>query len=184
MLLPHPLNDPTEFGSLQDLFCISRKEGCVDPADLRSRQLPSARRCSGFLLLQIPGGAAAAAGHLQEVLPVLLQPGVRRETSARFVLTPDTLPAAVFRRIALTKQNFTLRYDTNIPRQVVSERVCGPPFPRVRPANVGMCCVLNEGPGWKQVNGSFSPGARFPSPGDSACPSSSAPSSLPPSSVS
>lgn len=29
MLLPHPLNDPTAFGSLQDLFCISRKEGCV-----------------------------------------------------------------------------------------------------------------------------------------------------------
>ncbi|CAG06471.1 unnamed protein product [Tetraodon nigroviridis] len=27
VLLPHPLNDPTEFGSLQDLFCISRKEG-------------------------------------------------------------------------------------------------------------------------------------------------------------
>uniref|UniRef100_A0A8C7Z5W0 Nucleotidyl transferase domain-containing protein n=1 Tax=Oryzias sinensis TaxID=183150 RepID=A0A8C7Z5W0_9TELE len=26
-LVPHPLNDPTEFGSLQDLFCISRKEG-------------------------------------------------------------------------------------------------------------------------------------------------------------
>lgn len=24
------------------------------------------------------------------------------------------------RRIALTKQNFTLKYDTNIPRQVVS----------------------------------------------------------------
>lgn len=29
ILVPHPLNDPTEFGSLQDLFCISRKEGCV-----------------------------------------------------------------------------------------------------------------------------------------------------------
>ncbi|XP_006807282.1 glucuronokinase with putative uridyl pyrophosphorylase [Neolamprologus brichardi] len=29
VLVPHPLNDPTEFGSLQDLFCISRKEGCV-----------------------------------------------------------------------------------------------------------------------------------------------------------
>uniref|UniRef100_A0A8C5FKN7 GHMP kinase C-terminal domain-containing protein n=1 Tax=Gadus morhua TaxID=8049 RepID=A0A8C5FKN7_GADMO len=29
VLLPHPLNDPTEFGSLQDLFCISRKEGFV-----------------------------------------------------------------------------------------------------------------------------------------------------------
>uniref|UniRef100_A0A671RJ40 Glucuronokinase with putative uridyl pyrophosphorylase n=1 Tax=Sinocyclocheilus anshuiensis TaxID=1608454 RepID=A0A671RJ40_9TELE len=27
VLLPHPLNDPTEFGSLQDLFRISRKEG-------------------------------------------------------------------------------------------------------------------------------------------------------------
>lgn len=27
VLVPHPLNDPTEFGSLQDLFCISRKEG-------------------------------------------------------------------------------------------------------------------------------------------------------------
>uniref|UniRef100_A0A8C7WDH4 Glucuronokinase with putative uridyl pyrophosphorylase n=1 Tax=Oncorhynchus mykiss TaxID=8022 RepID=A0A8C7WDH4_ONCMY len=27
VLLPHPLNDPTEFGSLQDLYCISRKEG-------------------------------------------------------------------------------------------------------------------------------------------------------------
>lgn len=29
VLVPHPLNDPTEFGSLQDLFCISRKEGWV-----------------------------------------------------------------------------------------------------------------------------------------------------------
>lgn len=29
VLLPHPLNDPTEFGSLQDLYCISRKEGSV-----------------------------------------------------------------------------------------------------------------------------------------------------------
>lgn len=29
VLVPHPLNDPTAFGSLQDLFCISRKEGCV-----------------------------------------------------------------------------------------------------------------------------------------------------------
>ena len=27
VLVPHPLNDPTEFGSLGDLHGISRKEG-------------------------------------------------------------------------------------------------------------------------------------------------------------
>uniref|UniRef100_A0A3Q4GDD0 Uncharacterized LOC102783847 n=1 Tax=Neolamprologus brichardi TaxID=32507 RepID=A0A3Q4GDD0_NEOBR len=65
-LFPHPLNDPTEFGSLQDLFCISRKEGCVC----------SQHNCKW----------------LHEFTVEL---------------------------IALTKQNFTLKYDTNIPRQVV-----------------------------------------------------------------
>ncbi len=31
MLVPHPLNDPTTFGSLSDLFVTSRKEGYVCP---------------------------------------------------------------------------------------------------------------------------------------------------------
>uniref|UniRef100_A0A3Q1GXS8 Uncharacterized protein n=1 Tax=Anabas testudineus TaxID=64144 RepID=A0A3Q1GXS8_ANATE len=70
VLLPHPLNDPTEFGSLQDLFCISMKEGYL----------------GGLRLLQA--------------------------TCKKFYQFCSN--------IALTKQNFTLKYDTNIPRQVVS----------------------------------------------------------------
>uniref|UniRef100_A0A3P8V138 Glucuronokinase with putative uridyl pyrophosphorylase n=1 Tax=Cynoglossus semilaevis TaxID=244447 RepID=A0A3P8V138_CYNSE len=61
VLVPHPLNDPTEFGSLQDLFCI--KGVCV------------------------------------------------LTTFCVFILCCS---------IALTKQNFTLKYDTNIPRAIVS----------------------------------------------------------------
>lgn len=38
VLVPHPLNDPTEFGSLQDLFCISRKEGCVSLPVFKDQQ--------------------------------------------------------------------------------------------------------------------------------------------------
>uniref|UniRef100_A0A3B5L6P8 GHMP kinase C-terminal domain-containing protein n=1 Tax=Xiphophorus couchianus TaxID=32473 RepID=A0A3B5L6P8_9TELE len=68
--LPHPLNDPTEFGSLQDLFCISRREGYL----------------GGLRLLQA--------------------------TCKKFYQFCSK------RGIALTKQNFTLKYDTNIPRQV------------------------------------------------------------------
>ena len=34
ILVPHPLNDPTEFGSLADLHGISRKEGWVPTEDL------------------------------------------------------------------------------------------------------------------------------------------------------
>uniref|UniRef100_A0A667YPV0 Glucuronokinase with putative uridyl pyrophosphorylase n=1 Tax=Myripristis murdjan TaxID=586833 RepID=A0A667YPV0_9TELE len=71
VLLPHPLNDPTEFGSLQDLFCISRKEGYL----------------GGLRLLQA--------------------------TCKKFYQFCSK------QGIALTKQNFTLKYDTNIPRQVV-----------------------------------------------------------------
>ncbi|XP_061781524.1 glucuronokinase with putative uridyl pyrophosphorylase isoform X2 [Nerophis lumbriciformis] len=70
VLLPHPLNDPTEFGSLQDLFSISRKEGYL--GGLRLLQAT----CKKFYQLCSEQG------------------------------------------IALTKQNFTLKYDTNIPRQV------------------------------------------------------------------
>ncbi|XP_076024005.1 glucuronokinase with putative uridyl pyrophosphorylase [Genypterus blacodes] len=69
-LVPHPLNDPTEFGSLQDLFCISRKEGYL----------------GGLRLLQA--------------------------TCKKFYQYCSK------QGIALTKQNFTLKYDTNIPRQV------------------------------------------------------------------
>uniref|UniRef100_A0A8C7TWD4 Glucuronokinase with putative uridyl pyrophosphorylase n=1 Tax=Oncorhynchus mykiss TaxID=8022 RepID=A0A8C7TWD4_ONCMY len=71
VLLPHPLNDPTEFGSLQDLYCISRKEGYL----------------GGLRLLQA--------------------------TCKKFYQFCSK------QGIALTKQNFTLKYDTNIPRQVV-----------------------------------------------------------------
>uniref|UniRef100_A0A6Q2XCR0 Uncharacterized protein n=1 Tax=Esox lucius TaxID=8010 RepID=A0A6Q2XCR0_ESOLU len=70
VLLPHPLNDPTEFGSLQDLYCISRKEGYL----------------GGLRLLQA--------------------------TCKKFY------QFCSMKGIALTKQNFTLKYDTNIPRQV------------------------------------------------------------------
>ncbi|XP_054650708.1 glucuronokinase with putative uridyl pyrophosphorylase isoform X2 [Dunckerocampus dactyliophorus] len=70
VLLPHPLNDPTEFGSLQDLFSISRKEGYL----------------GGLRLLQA--------------------------TCKKFYQFCSK------QGIALTKQNFTLKYDTNIPRQV------------------------------------------------------------------
>lgn len=70
VLVPHPLNDPTEFGSLQDLFCISRKEGYL----------------GGLRLLQA--------------------------TCKKFYQFCSK------QGIALSKQNFTLKYDTNIPRQV------------------------------------------------------------------
>nr|XP_057936784.1 glucuronokinase with putative uridyl pyrophosphorylase isoform X2 [Doryrhamphus excisus] len=70
VLLPHPLNDPTEFGSLQDLFSISLKEGYL----------------GGLRLLQA--------------------------TCKKFYQFCSK------QGIALTKQNFTLKYDTNIPRQV------------------------------------------------------------------
>ncbi|XP_042863158.1 probable glucuronokinase 2 isoform X1 [Penaeus japonicus] len=69
-LLPHPLNDPTEFGSLSDLYGISNKEGYL----------------GGLRLLQA--------------------------TCKKFYNFCAT------RGIALTRQNFTLSYDTNIPRQV------------------------------------------------------------------
>uniref|UniRef100_A0A3Q3DF37 Glucuronokinase with putative uridyl pyrophosphorylase n=1 Tax=Hippocampus comes TaxID=109280 RepID=A0A3Q3DF37_HIPCM len=72
VLVPHPLNDPTEFGSLQDLFSISRKEGLT--------------------------------------LDVL----------KNFVINIVCFINICLHSIALTKQNFTLKYDTNIPRQVVS----------------------------------------------------------------
>ncbi|XP_077398082.1 glucuronokinase with putative uridyl pyrophosphorylase isoform X2 [Festucalex cinctus] len=70
VLVPHPLNDPTEFGSLQDLFSISRKEGYF----------------GGLRLLQA--------------------------TCKKFY------QFCCKQGIALAKQNFTLKYDTNIPRQV------------------------------------------------------------------
>uniref|UniRef100_A0A668VF86 Uncharacterized protein n=1 Tax=Oreochromis aureus TaxID=47969 RepID=A0A668VF86_OREAU len=76
VLVPHPLNDPTEFGSLQDLFCISRKEGYL----------------GGLRLLQA--------------------------TCKKFYQFCSK------QGIALTKQNFTLKYDTNIPRQVCPSESC------------------------------------------------------------
>uniref|UniRef100_A0A4W3GXF7 Glucuronokinase with putative uridyl pyrophosphorylase n=2 Tax=Callorhinchus milii TaxID=7868 RepID=A0A4W3GXF7_CALMI len=72
VLVPHPLNDPTEFGSLQDLHGISRKEGYL----------------GGLRLLQAT---------CKKFYQYCSQQG-----------------------IALAKRNFTLKYDTNIPRQVVS----------------------------------------------------------------
>ncbi|XP_041030377.1 glucuronokinase with putative uridyl pyrophosphorylase isoform X6 [Carcharodon carcharias] len=70
VLIPHPLNDPTEFGSLQDLHGISRKEGYL----------------GGLRLLQA--------------------------TCKKFYQFCSE------QGIALAKRNFTLKYDTNIPRQV------------------------------------------------------------------
>eukprot|EP00756_Hemistasia_phaeocysticola_P051557 Hpha_TRINITY_DN26731_c0_g1::TRINITY_DN26731_c0_g1_i1::g.138860::m.138860/K16190/GLCAK; glucuronokinase len=69
-LLPHPLNDPQEFGGLSDLFFISKKEGYV--GGLRLMQAT----CKKFYEWCSSSG------------------------------------------VALPKRNFTLRYDTNIPRQV------------------------------------------------------------------
>ncbi|XP_048588400.1 glucuronokinase 1 isoform X2 [Nematostella vectensis] len=70
VLVPHPLNDPTEFGSLGDLHGISRKEGYL----------------GGLRLLQA--------------------------TCKKFY------QYCYEQGIALAKRNFSLRYDTNIPRQV------------------------------------------------------------------
>ncbi|XP_073513490.1 uncharacterized protein [Phyllobates terribilis] len=70
VLVPHPLNDPTEFGSLLDLHYISRKEGYL----------------GGLRLLQA--------------------------TCKKFYQYCSE------KGIALSKQNFTLKYNVNIPRQV------------------------------------------------------------------
>ncbi|XP_031548705.1 uncharacterized protein LOC116286363 isoform X2 [Actinia tenebrosa] len=70
VLVPHPLNDPTEFGSLGDLHGISRKEGYL----------------GGLRLLQA--------------------------TCKKFY------QYCYEKGIALAKKNFSLKYDTNIPRQV------------------------------------------------------------------
>ncbi|XP_063799794.1 uncharacterized protein LOC134966741 isoform X2 [Pseudophryne corroboree] len=70
VLVPHPLNDPTEFGSLLDLYYISRKEGYL----------------GGLRLLQA--------------------------TCKKFYQYCSE------KGIALSKQNFTLKYNVNIPRQV------------------------------------------------------------------
>ncbi|KAJ8034154.1 Glucuronokinase 1 [Holothuria leucospilota] len=70
VLVPHPLNDPTEFGSLGDLHGISRKEGYF----------------GGLRLLQA--------------------------TCKKFYQYCSE------QGIVLPKRNFTLKYDTNIPRQV------------------------------------------------------------------
>nr|XP_033774104.1 glucuronokinase 1-like [Geotrypetes seraphini] len=70
VLVPHPLNDPTEFGSLLDLYYISRKEGYL----------------GGLRLLQA--------------------------TCKKFYHFCSE------KGIALSKQNFTLKYNVNIPRQV------------------------------------------------------------------
>jgi len=69
-LVPHPLSDPNEFGSLSDLHGISRKEGYQ----------------GGLILLQA--------------------------TCKKFY------EYCTRNGIALAKRNFTLSYNTNIPRQV------------------------------------------------------------------
>lgn len=71
---------------------------------------------------------------------------------------------SVFYSIALTKQNFTLKYDTNIPRQVVrlSSSFLNMIFKTIHKASNTLrtynCFFLfyNKGPCWKQV-GSFFP---------------------------
>lgn len=70
VLQPHPLNDPTSFGSLQDLHGISRKEGYL----------------GGLRLLQA--------------------------TCKKFY------EYCAKKGVALHRRNFTISYDTNIPRQV------------------------------------------------------------------
>ncbi|CAD5123705.1 DgyrCDS12026 [Dimorphilus gyrociliatus] len=70
VLCPHPLNDPTEFGSLWDLHAISRREGYL----------------GGLRLVQA--------------------------TCKKFYQYCSD------KGIAIGKRNFTLKYDTNIPRQV------------------------------------------------------------------
>nr|CAB3254094.1 transcription factor protein [Phallusia mammillata] len=70
ILMPHPLNDPTSFGSMGDLYGISKKEGYL----------------GGLRLLQA--------------------------TCKKFYEYCSE------KGIALCKKNFTLSYDTNIPRQV------------------------------------------------------------------
>eukprot|EP00927_Polykrikos_kofoidii_P042980 TRINITY_DN37037_c0_g2_i1.p1 TRINITY_DN37037_c0_g2~~TRINITY_DN37037_c0_g2_i1.p1 ORF type:complete len:645 (+),score=77.34 TRINITY_DN37037_c0_g2_i1:124-2058(+) len=69
-LVPHPLNDPNEFGSLSDLHCISRKEG------YQGGLIMLQATCKKFYEYCSKGG------------------------------------------ISLPKRNFTLKYTTNIPRQV------------------------------------------------------------------
>lgn len=66
----HPLNDPTEFGSLSDLYGISRKEGYM-------------------------GGLRLMQATCKKFYQYCAEQG-----------------------IALARKNFTLKYDTNIPRQV------------------------------------------------------------------
>ena len=73
-LVPHPLCDPTEFGSLADLHGISSREGYL----------------GGLRLLQA--------------------------ACKKFYHHCST------RGIALPRRNFSLRYDTNIPRQVLEEK--------------------------------------------------------------
>ena len=89
-LVPHPLNDPNEFGSLGDLFGISRKEGYQ----------------GGLVLLQA--------------------------TCKRFY------EHCTQAGIALAKRNFTLRYTTNVPRQV---RLCPRALCTCYPASSQPCFV-------------------------------------------
>lgn len=65
VLEPHPLNDPTEFGSLADLYGISRQEGYQ--GGLRLMQVTTQRHAAKALADDRP------IGNLQEVLRVLLR---------------------------------------------------------------------------------------------------------------
>ncbi|KAF0030282.1 hypothetical protein F2P81_017013 [Scophthalmus maximus] len=117
VLVPHPLNDPTEFGSLQDLFCISRKEGYL--GGLRLLQA-TCKKFYQFCSKQ--GGNEFSKAH---TMPQISSEDI---SFCPLILHLSTIPwllmfiirlLFVLRcSIALTKQNFTLKYDTNIPRQV------------------------------------------------------------------
>ena len=74
---------------------------------------------------QVSGRTETVAGHLQEVLPVLCSAWVSARTHTHTHTTLNGLLydcISVFLSscsIALGRRNFTLQYDTNIPRQVV-----------------------------------------------------------------
>ena len=60
----HPLNDPTEFGSLSDLFGISRKEGFVTVLSLLCRSFVIYFVIYLSLVAQLPRRIEALASHL------------------------------------------------------------------------------------------------------------------------
>ena len=89
VLTPHPLNDPTEFGSLADLHGISMKDGYL----------------GGLRLLQVRVS-------LTKKIPFHKLISHCQATCKQFYYYCST------NGIALAKRNFTLKYETNVPRQV------------------------------------------------------------------